>query len=142
MEDIMQIKINNNSLTPIYEQLRNQIVIKIASGEIMPGQLLPSTRKLGEELGVNFHTVNKAYAMLSRDGYISLDSRKGAFVKTESGEEFLPELQQKMLLVAAEAVLHGIDESEFTMLCAQSYYLAKGAEPKSVVETEVRVRIM
>jgi len=129
----MQIKINDESPTPIYEQLRNQIVIEMASGAVESGKQLPSTRKLGSELGVNFHTVNKAYAMLAREGYISLDGRKGAVVKVERREEFLPELRQKMQLVAAEAVLNGIDENAFTALCAQSYFGASGIVKESHV---------
>lgn len=76
----MVIRIDKMSDTPLYLQLRNQIIAGIAAGELRAGDALPSVRTLGEDLGINLHTVNKAYATLRDEGYIIMLGRRGAFV--------------------------------------------------------------
>lgn len=63
---------------PIYEQLCRQIVEAVARGQLSPGEELPSVRQLGEQLGVNMHTIHKAYRWLKEEGYVVMDRRKGA----------------------------------------------------------------
>ena len=60
---------------PLYLQIRNQIVAGIATGELEPGQALPSVRSLASDLGINLHTVNKAYAVLRDEGYVRMRGR-------------------------------------------------------------------
>ena len=67
---------------PLYLQIRNQIVAGIATGELEPGQALPSVRSLASDLGINLHTVNKAYAVLRDEGYVAMRGRSGAVVST------------------------------------------------------------
>ena len=74
----MFIELDFNSNEAIYMQLRNQIILGIAQDKIKNGESLPSVRQLAEDIGVNMHTVNKAYALLRNDGYLKLDRRKGA----------------------------------------------------------------
>ena len=76
----MVIRINQMSQVPIYQQIRNEIVAAIAAGEIRPGDQLPSVRSLAGDLGINLHTVNKAYAILRDDGYVLMRGRSGAVV--------------------------------------------------------------
>ena len=64
----MIIKIDFNSTEAIYMQLRNQIIMGIATARIQEGDSLPSVRQLAEEIGINMHTVNKAYAVLREEG--------------------------------------------------------------------------
>ena len=52
----------------------------IAAGELVEGDALPSVRALAVDLGINLHTVNKAYALLRDDGYLVVRGRAGAFV--------------------------------------------------------------
>ena len=52
--------------------------LKIACAEFADGESLPSVRQLAQVLGVNMHTVNKAYAILREEGYLKLDRRKDA----------------------------------------------------------------
>ena len=87
----MFIELDFNSNEAIYMQLRNQIILGIAQDKIKNGESLPSVRQLAEDIGVNMHTVNKAYALLRNDGYLKLDRRKGAVVcvTVESGKEQL-----------------------------------------------------
>ena len=66
--------------TPVYQQIRVQIVAAIARGELSPADRLPSVRTLAGDLGVNLHTVNKAYAVLRDEGYLLMRGRSGAVV--------------------------------------------------------------
>ncbi|MCR5608882.1 MAG: GntR family transcriptional regulator [Lachnospiraceae bacterium] len=76
----MIIKIDFNSDEALYMQLRNQIIIGIANSELRDGDNLPSVRNLAMDIGINMHTVNKAYNILRQEGYIKLDRRYGAVV--------------------------------------------------------------
>ena len=119
----MIIEINTLSSSPIYEQLRDQVVFGIASKKLSAGEALPSVRRLAADLGINFHTVNKGYTMLCDEGYIMMDRRKGAVVAqpAESSEDFRQKLSQKLMLNAAEAVCRKISEKDFTALCVNQY---------------------
>ena len=70
----MIIELDMNSSTPIYVQLRNQIVMGIGRGELKLGESLPTVRQLAQDIGVNTMTVNKAYQILKTEGYIKIDS--------------------------------------------------------------------
>lgn len=59
----MIISLQLDSETPIFEQLRNQIVIGIATGELEEQEKLPTVRQLADDLGINMMTVNKAYSL-------------------------------------------------------------------------------
>ena len=67
----MLLSLDFSSKLPIYMQIRNQIVLGIASGELAPGEKLPTIRALAEQSGVNMMTVSKAYAALRQEGYIT-----------------------------------------------------------------------
>ena len=84
MNSRMIISIDFGSSEAIYMQLRNQIIIGIAQEQIKEGDSLPSVRQLANELGVNMHTVNKAYSLLKEDGYLTLDRRRGAVVSVSA----------------------------------------------------------
>ena len=65
----MIIEIDFNSEEALYVQLRNQIIIGIATSRIHEGDVLPSVRQLAEDVGINMHTVNKAYTVLKQEGF-------------------------------------------------------------------------
>ena len=67
----MVLVIDDSSDIPIYQQLRNQIVMGISDGRLKPGEQLPTVRALAEEIGVNAMTVNKAYRLLKQEGTLS-----------------------------------------------------------------------
>lgn len=73
----MFIELDLQSETPIYTQLVDQIVEGIASGALQPGDPLPSIRSLAEDLGINLHTVNKAYNLLKQEGLLQVHRKKG-----------------------------------------------------------------
>ena len=76
----MVITVDKLSDTPLYLQLRDAVIAGIASGELRPGDALPSVRSLAEDLGINLHTVNKAYAVLRDEGYVLMRGRSGAYI--------------------------------------------------------------
>lgn len=79
----MFIEIDFNSDEAIYIQLRNQIIVGIATDRIREGDPLPSVRQLAENIGINMHTVNKAYSVLKQEGFVKLDRRKGAVIAVD-----------------------------------------------------------
>lgn len=110
----MILEIDFNSDEAIYVQLRNQIVLGIACAEFTDGQSLPSVRQLAQVLGVNMHTVNKAYSILREEGYLKLDRRKGAVisVETEEKQKELESMEQELQLLIAQAICKGISKEE------------------------------
>ena len=74
------IQIDFNSDEAIYIQLRNQIILGIATSVIQEGDSLPSVRQLAGDIGINMHTVNKAYSLLRQEGFLTIDRRKGAVI--------------------------------------------------------------
>lgn len=76
----MFIRIDQALPDPLYRQIRNEIVRGIAQGELAPGDALPSVRNLASDLGINLHTVNKAYALLRDEGFVLMRGRQGAYV--------------------------------------------------------------
>ena len=69
----MLIEIDFNSDEALYVQLQHQIIIGIATQVLQEGESLPSVRRLAGMVGVNMHTVNKAYSLLRQQGFIQLD---------------------------------------------------------------------
>ncbi len=67
----------------IYVQLQNQIIMGIAT-DMIEGDTLPSVRQLADTVGINMHTVNKAYSILRQEGFIQLDRRRGAVVAIDA----------------------------------------------------------
>lgn len=123
----MIIEIDFNSQEAIYIQLRNQIVVAIAREKLKEGQSLPSVRQMAEILGVNMHTVNKAYAILRQEGYLKLDRRKGAVVAVESNKNAeLESIYEEMEMLVARAVCKGISREEMMDLVLGIYQNFEG----------------
>jgi len=122
----MIIKIDTYAEKPIYEQLRDSIILGIASNQLEENEPLPSARNLAADLGINFHTVNKAYDALRAGGYIVMDRRKTAKIAPKRTEgTVLPVLIERLTLNAAEAICCGVDERAFAALCFESYIKIK-----------------
>ena len=81
----MLLSIEPDGPVPIYQQIRDRIVEAIADGRLPAGSALPSTRQLAVDLGVNFHTVNKAYDLLRQEGLLRLGRKSGAVVRRDAG---------------------------------------------------------
>ena len=76
----MFIEIETNSAVPIYLQLAQSIIEGVAKGELKPGDSLPSVRAFAADLGMNMHTVNKAYHYLEEKEFIQIVQKKGVFI--------------------------------------------------------------
>ena len=81
----MYIVVNDMVDEPLYMQIRSQIIAGIARGDLTAGDALPSVRRLASDLGIDLHTVNKAYAVLRDEGYIVVRGRVGAFIAGAQG---------------------------------------------------------
>lgn len=111
----MILRIDFDSEIPIYIQIRNQIIKGIAKGEIENNEELPSVRGLAEDIGVNMHTVNKAYSLLKDDGYLKIDRRKGAVISLNlqiSLDRFKNKLNDDLDNYIAECFNRGISKEE------------------------------
>jgi DNA-binding transcriptional regulator YhcF (GntR family) len=121
----MLISLKLESEVPLYEQLRNEIVLGIAKGLLQPEEKLPTVRQLADELGINNMTVNKAYALLKQEGYLVIDRRHGAKVslpfKKQTSAAPSEQLEQKLELMVAEAALQGVTADSFHKLCSAIY---------------------
>ncbi|HBI74360.1 MAG TPA: GntR family transcriptional regulator, partial [Lachnospiraceae bacterium] len=97
----------------IYIQLRNQIIYGIATSQIQEGDNLPSVRELADHIGINMHTVNKAYTILKQEGYVKLDRRKGAVIAIDINKlQALEEMKESLRFILAEAICKNISCKE------------------------------
>ena len=120
----MLLKIDFESETPIYEQLKRQIIIGIATNELSAGEKLPSVRQLAGDIGINLHTVNKAYNILKSEGYLIIDRRKGAMIKDELPileENYLETINRELKYLAADSKNRGMNKDEFLKYCSELY---------------------
>lgn len=118
----MLLQLDFNSERPIYQQIRDQIVVGIAQGILLPGEKLPTVRSLADEAGVNMMTVSKAYQLLKQEGYIATDRRSGTVVSTREGQKTVPEQTRKRLeLALSELRVAGWSREQVLDLCRELY---------------------
>ena len=109
----MLIEIDFNSDEAIYMQVRNQIILGIATAEIREGDPLPSVGQMAQAVGINMHTVNKAYSLLRQEGFIQLDRRKGAVVALDIDKiKAVEEMKQQLRIVLAQGRCKAISREE------------------------------
>lgn len=109
----MIIKIDFNSSEAIYMQLCNQIIMGIATAQLQEGDSLPSVRHLAEEVGINMHTVNKAYAVLREEGIIHLDRRRGAVIAIDGNKlQTLEDMKRQLAVVLAKGRCKNITKED------------------------------
>lgn len=114
----MILEIDLNSDVAIYQQIRDRIVLGLVNGELEDGELLPSVRQLAADLGVNFMTVNKAYALLKEEGFLKTDRRFGSrVVRPQGGKNAmdLPAYREKLELLLAEGLARSSDKEAFRL---------------------------
>lgn len=123
----MLIRVDFNSDEAIYMQLCRQIIIGIANAQIKEGDNLPSVRELAEDVGINMHTVNKAYSILRQEGYLKVDRRHGAIIAVEVDRyKAKMELAEEMKLSLAKAISRGITREEAKEMIDEIYDLYLG----------------
>ncbi|MBS4178628.1 GntR family transcriptional regulator [Lederbergia citrea] len=117
----MILTLDLQSEVPIYLQLRNNIIEGIASKELKPGEALPSVRAMAADLGVNMHTINKAYQILKQDGFILIHRQKGVVIHPdgmpEIDEAYTSAIKEQLRPIISEAICRGMDEKDFYKLC-------------------------
>lgn len=116
----MLLRLELSGDTPVYQQIRNQVVAAIASGELRPGERLPTIRALAEECGINMMTVSKAYQLLKAEGYITTRRRDGASVCLPEGG-VSPGTLEGLRLRMCELRLAGLDRAGILELCGKLY---------------------
>ena len=110
---MVMIEIDFQSDEAIYIQLRNQIILGIATSSLQEGEALPSVRQLADDIGVNMHTVNKAYSVLRQEGFLRLDRRKGAVIALDVDKmQAIEELRSSLRVSLAKACCKNITEYE------------------------------
>ena len=107
------IKIDFQSDEALYIQLRNQIILGIATSTLREGDVLPSVRQLAEDIGINMHTVNKAYSVLRQEGFVTIDRRRGAIVSLDVDKlQALDEMQKTLRVLLAKGRCKNITRQE------------------------------
>lgn len=110
---IMVIEIDFNSDEAIYVQLMNQIIMGIATSRLQEGDPLPSVRQLADTIGINMHTVNKAYSLLRQEGFVTIDRRRGAIIAIDVDKmKALEEMKQNLMVALARGYCKNISRAE------------------------------
>ena len=112
----MFIEIDFNSDEAIYMQLRNQIILGIATAQFQEGDMLPSVRQLADTIGINMHTVNKAYTVLKQEGYVKVDRRRGAMIAID-----INRMRRELQVTLAKASCKNISREEVHALIDEIY---------------------
>ena len=125
----MIIRVDFNSPEALYMQLCRQIIIGIANDEIKEGDNLPSVRDLAEQVGINMHTVNKAYGILRQEGYLKVDRRHGAIIAVEV-DHYKAQLQlaEELKLSLAKAISKGVSRETALQMVEEIYDYYQGED--------------
>lgn len=118
----MYMEIDFNSDEALYLQLRNQIIIGIATSQFQEGDALPSVRQLADTIGINMHTVNKAYSVLKQEGFVKVDRRKGAVIAIDIDKmQAIEDLKRDMQVLLAKSRCKQISRDEVHALIDEIY---------------------
>lgn len=118
----MLLKIDFESEEALYVQICNQIIMGIATDMLREGDSLPSVRQLADEVGINMHTVNKAYAVLRQEGFLRLDRRRGAVIALDMDKlRALSEMKENLARIAARGICKNVSRAEVHALVDQIY---------------------
>lgn len=141
----MIIAVDVSSEVPIYQQIRDRVVEAIARRQLAEGDPLPSTRQLAVDLGINFHTVNKAYDLLRREGLLRLNRKSGAVVQRDARSGvpeagFTEEWETRLKTLLAEAVAHGLGPAAVVDRCRATLDAFEAPSVKTEPGTRERER--
>ncbi len=122
MIDDMIFQIDFSGDEALYQQLMNYIIVGIATGQIRQGDSLPSVRQMADSIGINMHTVNKAYGQLRQQGFVSIDRRHGAIVDVEKSRELArQELSEALSLALARCTCRKLSREDVHELVDKIY---------------------
>ena len=109
----MVIEIDFNSDEAIYMQVRNQIILGIATARLREGDVLPSVRQLADTIGINMHTVNKAYSLLRQEGFVTIDRRRGTIISIDEDKiKAMEEMKQNLSVAIARGWCKNVTREE------------------------------
>ena len=118
----MILEVDFNSEEALYIQLRNQIIVGIATNRLKEGESLPSVRQLAESIGINMHTVNKAYTVLKQEGFVKVDRRRGAVIAIAADRiSDLEQMRESLRVILALASCRNISREEVHALIDEIY---------------------
>lgn len=121
-EEDMIIEIDFKSEEALYLQLRNQIIMGIATSRFQEGDELPSVRQLADTIGINMHTVNKAYTVLKQEGFVRVDRRRGAVIAIDIDKlRAIEEMEKELRVVLAKGSCKNISCEEVHALIDEIY---------------------
>jgi len=120
----MEIVIDIEGDRPIFTQLMEQVKQAVLSGEVVPGEALPSIRQLANDLDINNKTVAKAYRLLERDSVIQSKGYRGTFVHPDAKDNCKVNLGTWVISKCHEMVDQlrsaGVTDSEIRIAFKQS----------------------
>jgi GntR family transcriptional regulator len=123
-------RLDSRSPVPLYEQIATRVRVAVASGELSPGDALPSVRQVAGRARINPATVVQAYRELEADGFVEMRQGAGTFI-----QEVLPEKRSKersrqvralVQRMMGEAARLGLDTEE--IVAAIRHELEVGSE--------------
>ena len=118
----MVIEIDFNSDEAIYVQLMNQIILGIATSRLQEGDPLPSVRQLADTIGINMHTVNKAYSLLRQEGFVTIDRRRGAIIAVDENKiKAMEEMKENLIVALAKGCCRNVSREEVHRLIDEIY---------------------
>ena len=118
----MILKIDFESEEALYVQLCNQIIRGIATETLHEGDSLPSVRQLADEIGINMHTVNKAYSVLKQEGFLRLDRRRGAVIALDMDKlGAMDEMKDDLALIVARGICRDVGRDQVHALVDELY---------------------
>ena len=118
----MVIEIDFNSDEAIYVQLMNQIILGIATSRLQEGDPLPSVRQLADTIGINMHTVNKAYSLLRQEGFVTIDRRRGAIIAVDENKiKAMKEMKENLIVALAKGCCRNVSREEVHGLIDEIY---------------------
>ena len=128
------LQLDFRSGSPIYIQIMDQIRQMVASGELQPGDQLPTVRQLATDLRINWNTVARAYKLLDEAGLISTQQGRGTYVWDKPSEAVTLMLRQEALQgltrrYLAEAIRLGCTPGEVAETFAKSFNAGKAGDP-------------
>ena len=118
----MIIEVDFNSDEALYIQMYNQIIMGIATSQFQEGDSLPSVRQMADSIGINMHTVNKAYTVLKEEGFVKVDRRRGAVIAIDADRmRTLEELKKQLQVILAKSICKNISKEEIHELIEEIY---------------------
>jgi GntR family transcriptional regulator len=110
----MKFEIDLTSHTPIYLQIMSQVKHAVATGELNPGDQLPTVRQLAADLRVNFNTVARAYRLLDEESIISTQHGRGTYILEITSPEDIRRLRENDLTLFAESFVAEVRKLGFS----------------------------